>query len=79
MQRPGRPYVVDFLWREKKLIVEFDSKEWHGDHVHGRFESDRRRDGHLLALGYRTKRATWKEVTLEREQLAALLKALLAP
>lgn len=71
------PYVVDVLWPDHKLIVEFDSKEWHGDHVHGRFESDRRRDGHTLALGFATKRVTWMELTAERRELAALLWRLL--
>jgi len=74
---PLGPYLVDFLWPEHKLIVEFDSKQWHGDRVHGRFESDRRRDGHTLALGYATKRVTWKELTAEPAELAALLRTLL--
>jgi very-short-patch-repair endonuclease len=71
------PYVVDVLWPEHRLIVEFDSREWHGDHVHGRFESDRRRDGHTLALGFATKRVTWRELTTERRELTGLLKDLL--
>lgn len=74
---PVGPYVVDFLWSAPKLIVEFDSKEWHGDQVHGRFESDRRRDGHTLALGYATKRVTWRELTAEPRELTALLRRLL--
>lgn len=74
---PLGPYLVDVLWPEHKLIAEFDSREWHGDHVHGRFESDRRRDGYLLALGYVTKRVTWKELTQEPEALAALFRTLL--
>ena len=71
------PYVVDFLWRDSMLVVEFDSKEWHGDHVLGRFESDRRRDGRLLAMGYRTKRVTWRELTREPGELRTLLGVLL--
>jgi len=74
---PIGPYVVDVLWPAQKLVAEFDSKEWHDDHVLGRFESDRRRDGHLLAWGYRTKRVTWKELTEEADELVALLRRLL--
>jgi very-short-patch-repair endonuclease len=74
---PLGPYLVDVLWPEHKLIAEFDSREWHGDDILGRFEADRIRDGILLAMGYVTKRVTWKELTQEPDTLAALLRTLL--
>jgi very-short-patch-repair endonuclease len=74
---PVGPYLVDVLWPEHKLIAEFDSREWHGHDILGRFEADRVRDGILLAMGYVTKRVTWKELTQTPDTLAALLRTLL--
>jgi Protein of unknown function (DUF559) len=43
------PYLVDFLWREQRVIVEVDGYRAHA----GRqaFEDDRARDAALTALG----------------------------
>jgi hypothetical protein len=40
---------------------------------------DRDRDGTQLVAGYRTLRFTWRQLTAERERVAALLGAALAP
>lgn len=61
-------YVVDFLWPEHNLVVEFDSYGFHGHR--GAFESDRRRDATLVAAGYRVIRVTWLQV--RREPLAVV-------
>jgi very-short-patch-repair endonuclease len=68
-------YLVDFLWPERRLIVEVDGYEFH----RGResFESDRARDAQLIAHGYRVLRFTYRQVTQESAQTAATLRRLL--
>lgn len=69
-------HMVDFLWPEHRVIVEFD-----GWDVHGRrqsFETDRRRDQRLVAAGYRVIRVTWRQLEHEAFALIARLAALLA-
>ena len=56
-------YTVDFLWREQRLIVETDGWGAHG--TRSAFERDRRRDGDLLAAGWRVLRIS--HARLERE------------
>jgi len=46
-QNPIGPYVVDFLCRDRKLVVEADGGQ-HADSVH-----DQRRDAYLASAGYR--------------------------
>ena len=65
------PYEVDFLWRELALIVETDGFRHHGSRA--AFESDRARDAHLQALGYRVLRFTYRQV---RESPAAAVASL---
>jgi very-short-patch-repair endonuclease len=47
-------FLVDFLWSERRLIVEVDGYEFHRDRAS--FESDRARDAQLTAQGYRVLR-----------------------
>lgn len=54
------PYEVDFLWRERGVIVETDGFRYHGNR--GAFESDRVRDARLQSLGYRVLRFTYRQV-----------------
>jgi very-short-patch-repair endonuclease len=54
------PYEVDFLWRDAHVIVETDGFHHHGGRA--AFESDRARDVHLQALGYRVLRFTYRQV-----------------
>ena len=56
-------YEVDFVWRDRRLIVETDGWAAHG--TRGSFERDRRRDADLLAAGWRVLRITWRQ--LERD------------
>jgi hypothetical protein len=49
---------VDLLWRAARLVVELDSREHH----EVAFERDRRRDGTLVARGWRVLRLTWRQV-----------------
>ncbi len=56
-------YVPDFRWTEQKLILEADSKQFHG-HILAR-EYDRTRQAELQAQGWRVQRVTWKQLTRE--------------
>lgn len=69
------PYEVDFLWRDRCLIVETDGFRHHGNRA--AFESDRRRDAFLQSRGYRVLRFTHRQV-LERTPVVASLRPLLA-
>jgi very-short-patch-repair endonuclease len=53
-------FVVDFLWRPKRLIVELDGWRSHG--TPSAFETDRARDTRLKLLGYEVLRFTWRHV-----------------
>jgi predicted transcriptional regulator of viral defense system len=72
----GMPIEADFLWRDARLIVEADSRRFH-DTVSA-FESDRRRDQHLLLAGWRVIRCTWRQVVDQPGELTLVLRNLLA-
>ena len=72
--RMGR-YVVDFLWRERRLIVETDGRASHG--TRAAFERDRARDARLTVAGYRVVRFTYRQVAEEGAAVAGLLRSLL--
>ncbi len=73
----GGPMVrADFLWREKRLIIETDSARFHG--TRSSFESDRRRDQRLILAGWRVIRITWRQITERPDEVVALLRRLLA-
>lgn len=68
-------YTVDFLWREKRLIVEMDGYRYHrGRHA---FEADRARDMKLRLLGYEVLRVTYKQVSSGAADLAHALRNVL--
>jgi hypothetical protein len=71
----GRHFVIDCLWRERRLAVELDGRESHG--TAAAFESDRERDRILQAEGWRTARITWRQLRGDPEALAADLRRLL--
>jgi hypothetical protein len=73
VNQPLLGYVPDFLWPERRLIVEVDG----GDH-RARFQHDRTRDADLLVAGYRTVRFTWQDVVERPEHVVGTLRALLA-
>jgi very-short-patch-repair endonuclease len=70
------PYEVDLLWREQRVVVEFDSWRWHSSRP--AFEADRRRDGDLAARGYTVIRVTWRQLTREPHAVVARVAAALA-
>jgi hypothetical protein len=67
--------LVDFVWRDQRLIVETDGYKYHRGRI--AFEDDRARDLKLRALGYDVIRFTHRQVTSScGEVLAILTKAL---
>jgi very-short-patch-repair endonuclease len=73
---PMYGYVIDCVWEDRRLIVEFDG---YGVHGHRRaFESDRRRDAVLAAAGYVVIRITWLQLTREPYAVLATVAAALA-
>jgi very-short-patch-repair endonuclease len=69
------PYEVDFLWRDRALIVETDGFRHHASRA--AFESDRGRDAELQRLDFRVLRFTYRQVTEERSAVVAALRSLL--
>lgn len=69
-------FEVDFLWREEKCVFDVDGAAWHSDRL--AFETDRRRDAELTALGFVVIRVTWRQLTRESGQVTARLERVLA-
>jgi very-short-patch-repair endonuclease len=68
-------YVVDFLWREQRLVAEVDGWESHSSR--SAFEDDRARDARLSVLGYRVVRFTWRQVERDPREVSGTIRALL--
>jgi very-short-patch-repair endonuclease len=62
---------VDFVWRDRKLIVEVDGYEFHRSR--GAFERDRERDVELAMRGWTTRRFTWRQVESRSQWVAAAI------
>jgi very-short-patch-repair endonuclease len=73
--RVGR-FLVDFLWRDHRLVVETDGYRFHRGRT--AFEGDRQRDVQLQLLGYEVVRFTHRQVVEHGPQVARALRALLA-
>lgn len=67
---------VDALWRDQRLVVELDSREFHSDPA--AFERDRLRDTRLQQFGYRVIRIAHRRLSKQPEAVARDLAALLA-
>jgi very-short-patch-repair endonuclease len=52
---------VDFVWRDRRLIVEVDGYAYHRSPT--AFEADRERDVRLTMAGWRVLRFTWTQIT----------------
>jgi very-short-patch-repair endonuclease len=72
----GDPLQADFLWRDARLIVEADSRQFHD--TASAFERDPRRAQRLELAGWRVSRCTWSQVEREPQPLAAIIRGLLA-
>jgi very-short-patch-repair endonuclease len=64
-------YLVDFVWRDRRLIVEVDGYGYH--RAPNRFERDRERDVALGIKGWRTLRFTWRQVKNREGWVAAAI------
>jgi very-short-patch-repair endonuclease len=64
-------YLVDFVWRDRKLIVEVDGYRYH--RAPSRFERDREQDVNLGTKGWTTRRFTWRQVTHRAAWVAAAI------
>lgn len=72
--RVGR-HLVDFLWRDRKLIVETDGYVYHrGEEA---FQDDRQRDLDLKRLGYEVVHLSERQINEEPSKVAQALAALL--
>ena len=69
-------YEVDALWRVERVVLEFDSYEFHA--TRAAFERDRRRNSSLTRAGYLVLRTTWHELTKRPHALVARIAEALA-
>ena len=70
-------FLIDFVWRDARLILETDGRETHGTATARR--DDARRDHALRRAGYRVLRASYDEVLHHPATVAAKVAAGLAP
>lgn len=70
------PYLVDFLWRERRLVVETDSYIYHRGEV--AFQDDHARDLDLMRRGFEVLRLSELQLDEESAQVAEALAARLA-
>ena len=66
-------YEVDALFREQRLVVELDGREFHEN----AFEADRERDAVLLNAGFPVLRLTWRRFQDQELREATRLQAIL--
>lgn len=59
---------VDFLWAERRFVLEADSRDFHATEV--AFERDRWRDRELMRVGYSSLRVTKCQAEREPEEVA---------
>jgi very-short-patch-repair endonuclease len=73
----GAEYRVDFLWRERRLVLEADGRvKYTGDELW----AEKQRELALTRTGYRVERVVWPDLTAARwDRLAARLRRVLLP
>lgn len=69
------PYLVDFLWRDRRLVVETDGYLYHRGRA--AFQDDRGRDLELKRLGYEVLRLSERQIDEESGRVAETLAAAL--
>ena len=70
-------HLVDFLWRDERLVVEVDGYRFHSSRA--AFERDRLRDAALEEAGLWVIRVTWRQLTEQPYALVARLARALRP
>lgn len=63
---------VDLAYPESNLVVEGDSREWHGDEY--TFQADRERDNLAQLAGWRILRFTWHDVTRKPDYVVSSIR-----
>lgn len=66
------PYMVDFLWRRQRVIVEVDGYAFH--FARRQFERDRDRTNDLQVQGYLVLRFTWRQLVNARSTVVTRLR-----
>jgi very-short-patch-repair endonuclease len=69
-------YVPDLLWREPRVIVEYDSWEFHSSRR--AFDGDRERHNQLTADGYQVLHVTWQALSEHPEKVLVWVAVALA-
>jgi very-short-patch-repair endonuclease len=67
---------VDAVWRQARLVVELDGRDFHD--TAAAFERDRERDRRLLVAGWRTIRITYRQIVETPRRVVGDLRRLLA-
>jgi very-short-patch-repair endonuclease len=70
-------FVVDFAWPQARLIVETDGNAFHS--TPAKRATDKRRDRRLSSIGWRVIRVAWAHLRDDGAELAADLRASIAP
>ncbi len=71
----GEPFMLDVVWFEQRVALEFDGRTYHYNDPS--FERDRRRSRRLAAVGWHVVRATWIDLDERPGELAADVWAVL--
>lgn len=71
------PYLVDFLWRKRRFVVETDSYLYHRGEV--AFQDDRARDLDLMRRGFEVLRLSEVQLDEEPTRVAEVLAGKLTP
>jgi len=69
------PFRADFVWRAQRLVLEVDSRTYHG--TARAFEQDRLRDQRLTRAGWRVVRVTRRQLERDPASVVALVLDLL--
>ena len=72
----GRRIVPDYLWPERRIAIEADSRRWHDDPLTRRNDADKQ--AILEAHDYRVLRITDHQITHDPRQTIARVRAALA-
>jgi very-short-patch-repair endonuclease len=67
------PYLVDFLWRERRFVVETDGYLYHRGEV--AFQEDRARDLDLMSRGFEVLRISERQLDEGSDRVAEVLAA----
>ena len=70
------PYLVDFLWRDRQLVVETDGYRYHRGQL--AFQEDHDRDLELKRLGYEVLRVSERQMNEESDRVAETVATVLA-